>query len=74
LYCHLWLVWLYHAFQQYLNNGKNFEIGLQAKGLSGAQRKRFVRERKMREGTWTEKKPPRNLHLWIRVRWGIVEV
>jgi hypothetical protein len=34
-------------------------IGLQAKRLSGAQRKRLMRERKMREGTWTEKKPPR---------------
>ena len=34
-------------------------IGLQTKRLSGAQRKRLTRERKMREGTWTEKKPPR---------------
>ena len=34
-------------------------IGLQTKRLSGAQRKRLIRERKMREGTWTEKKPPR---------------
>jgi hypothetical protein len=34
-------------------------IGLQTKRLSGAQRKRLSRGRKMREGTWTEKKPPR---------------
>jgi hypothetical protein len=34
-------------------------IGLQPKKLSGAQRKRLFRERKMRDGTWTEKKPPR---------------
>ena len=34
-------------------------IGLQAKRLSGAQQKKLIRERKMREGTWTEKKPPR---------------
>jgi hypothetical protein len=27
-------------------------IGLQTKRLSGAQRKRLIRERKMREGTW----------------------
>jgi len=33
-------------------------IGLQTKRLSGAQRKRLIRERKMREGTWTEKNPP----------------
>jgi len=33
-------------------------IGLQTKRLSGVQRKRLTRERKMREGTWTEKKPP----------------
>jgi hypothetical protein len=33
-------------------------IGLQTKRLSGAQQKRFTRERKM-ERTWTEKKPPR---------------
>jgi len=33
-------------------------IGLQTKRLSGAQRKRLTRERKKREGTWTEKKPP----------------
>jgi len=29
-------------------------IGLQTKRLSGAQRKRLIRERKLREGTWTE--------------------
>jgi len=34
-------------------------IGLQTKRLSGAQRKRLTIERKMREETWTEKKPPR---------------
>jgi len=34
-------------------------IGLQTKRLSGAQRKRLTQERKMREGTWMEKKPPR---------------
>jgi hypothetical protein len=33
-------------------------IGLQVKRLFGAQQKRLKRERKMREGTWTEKKPP----------------
>jgi hypothetical protein len=34
-------------------------IGLQTKRLSGVQRKSLIRERKMREGTWTEKKHPR---------------
>jgi hypothetical protein len=34
-------------------------IGLQTKRLSRAQRKRLIRERKMGEGTWMEKKPPR---------------
>jgi hypothetical protein len=34
-------------------------IGLQTKRLSGAQWKRLTRERTMREGTWTGKKPPR---------------
>jgi len=34
-------------------------IGLQTKRLPGAQRKTLIRERKMREGTWMEKKPPR---------------
>jgi hypothetical protein len=38
-------------------------IGLQTKRLYGAQRKRLIRERKMREGTWTEKKPPRKTPL-----------
>ena len=33
-------------------------IGLQTKGLSGVQQKRLIRGRKMREGTWTEKKTP----------------
>jgi hypothetical protein len=32
---------------------------LQTKRLSGVQRKRLTRERKMKEGTWTDKKPPR---------------
>jgi len=35
----------------------NSTILLQTKRLHGAQRKRVTRERKMREGTWTEKKP-----------------
>jgi hypothetical protein len=34
-------------------------IGLQTKRLSGAQQKRLTRERKMKEETWAEKKPPR---------------
>ena len=34
-------------------------IGLQAKRLSGAQRKKLIRERKMKEGTWMEEKPKR---------------
>jgi hypothetical protein len=34
-------------------------IGLQTKRFSGAQRKRFTRERKLKEGTWAEKKTPR---------------
>jgi len=33
-------------------------IGLQTKRLAGAQQKRLTRERKTREGTWMEKKPP----------------
>jgi hypothetical protein len=37
----------------------NSTIGMQTKRLSGAQRKRLIRERKMREGTWMEKKTPR---------------
>jgi hypothetical protein len=32
-------------------------IELQAKRFSGAQRKKFVRERKMKEGTWMVGKP-----------------
>jgi hypothetical protein len=35
-------------------------IGLQAKRLSGAQRKKLMRAKKVREGTWTERRPPRN--------------
>jgi hypothetical protein len=34
-------------------------IGLQAKRLSGGQRKYLVRERKMKEGTWMVEKPKR---------------
>jgi hypothetical protein len=34
-------------------------IGLQAKRLSGAQRKKLVREREMKEGTWMVEKPKR---------------
>jgi hypothetical protein len=34
-------------------------IGLQAKRLSGAQRKKLVRERKMKEGTSMVEKPKR---------------
>jgi hypothetical protein len=37
-------------------------IGLQATRLSGAQRKKLTRERKMMEETWTAEKPPRKLH------------
>jgi hypothetical protein len=33
--------------------------GLQIKRLSGAQRRWLNRERKIREGTWTERKPPK---------------
>ena len=35
-------------------------IGLQAKRLSGARRRRLIKERKMREGTWTEKPDRKN--------------
>ena len=34
-------------------------IGLQSKRLSGPQQKKLIREKKMREGTWTVEKPPR---------------
>ena len=34
-------------------------IGLQAKRLYGAQRKKLIKERKMREGTWMQEKPNR---------------
>jgi hypothetical protein len=37
-------------------------IGLQAKRLSGVQRKKLVRERKMKVGTWTVEKPKRKTH------------
>jgi hypothetical protein len=33
-------------------------FGLQAKGPSGAQRRRLTREGGMKEGTWTAKRPP----------------
>jgi hypothetical protein len=33
-------------------------IGLQVKRLSGAQRKKLMKARKMREGNWMERKPP----------------
>jgi hypothetical protein len=33
-------------------------VDLQTRRLSGAQRKRLTRERKMREGTWMAEKPP----------------
>jgi hypothetical protein len=36
-------------------------IGLQARKLSGAQRKKLIRVRKMREEIWTESKPPRKI-------------
>jgi hypothetical protein len=35
------------------------KIGLQAERLSGAQRKKLVRERKMKEGTWMAENPKR---------------
>jgi hypothetical protein len=38
-------------------------IGLQTPRLFGAHRKRLTKERKMKEGTWTEKKPPRKTPL-----------
>jgi hypothetical protein len=38
-------------------------IGLEAKKLSGAQRRKLTRERKMREETWTERKSPRGIPL-----------
>jgi hypothetical protein len=42
-------------------------IGPQAKRLSGAQRKKLVRERKMKEGTWVVEKPKRKIrHLKTR--------
>jgi hypothetical protein len=37
-------------------------IGLQAKRISGAQRKKLVRERKMKEETWMVEKPKRKTH------------
>jgi hypothetical protein len=33
-------------------------IGLQAKGPSGAQRRRLTRAGEMKEGTWTAERPP----------------
>jgi len=34
-------------------------IGLQAKRLSGAQRRKLAKEKKIREGTWKAEKPPK---------------
>jgi hypothetical protein len=34
-------------------------VGLQTKRLSGAQRKKLIKERMMEEGTWTEENPNR---------------
>jgi hypothetical protein len=64
-------------YKNFLNAPKlTYTIGLQTKRLSVAQRKRFIRERKMREWTWTVKRnlQEKLLHLRIRVRWGLVEV
>jgi hypothetical protein len=41
-------------------------IGLQTKRLSGAQWKKLIRERKMREGTWTVEKPPRKTPFQVK--------
>jgi hypothetical protein len=50
-------------------------IRLQTKRLSGAQQKRLIRERKMMEGTWTERNlQEKLLHIRIRVWLGVVEV
>jgi len=38
-------------------------IGLHTKRLSGAQRKKLIREIKMKEGTWTVEKPQRKIPL-----------
>jgi hypothetical protein len=39
----------------------------QTNRLSGAQWKKLIKARKMKEGTWTVEKPPRLIHL--RRRW-----
>jgi hypothetical protein len=49
-------------------------IGLHIKRLSGVQWRKLARERKMREGTWTERTPRKLLHLATGVQWGVVEV
>ena len=48
-------------------------IGLQTRRPAGAQRRRFTRERKMREGIWIEKPPKKTLsHLRTQVRREVV--
>jgi hypothetical protein len=37
-------------------------IGLEAKGPSGAQRRKLTRERGMKEGTWTAQRPQGGAH------------
>jgi hypothetical protein len=50
-------------------------MGLQTKRISGGQRKRLIRERKMREGIgWERNLEEKLLHLRKRVRWGVVKV
>jgi hypothetical protein len=41
-------------------------IRLQTKRFSGAQQKKLINERKMKEGTWMVEETPRNLCLWRR--------
>jgi hypothetical protein len=49
--------------------------GLQTKKLSEVQRKGLTRERKMKEGTWMDKKPPRKApSSQEMVQWGAVGV
>ena len=50
-------------------------IGLQTKRISGAQRKRLTRERKMREGTGRKRNLQEKLHqLRVRMGRGVVGV
>jgi hypothetical protein len=50
-------------------------IGLQTKRLSGAQRKRLIRERKMRKGLGRKRNlQEKLLYLRIRLRWGALGV